>query len=137
MKLLVHVEQYDVVGILPSQLEHILLLAAAMGVSEIACIDGTPDGFAKVGQVKRYASMADFLAEATGQLIAFGPGAGEDVRDLVPDPDAWLMFGPAMGWTIDAFDGHQVTWANVPGGVMTSRDVVPIALWETSAWRAQ
>jgi hypothetical protein len=136
MKLLVHIEQYDMVGILPSQLESIALLDAAMGITEAAYIDGTPDGFSGIGQFTRYASLADFFAAESGPFVAFSPD-GEDIRTAtVADPDSWLIFGPSMGWA-DLLNGVDVQMVSLPGGVMCSRDVVPIAIWELSGWRAQ
>lgn len=136
MKLLVHIEQYDMVGILPSQLESLALLNKAMGVDRAAYVDGTLDGVKGIGEVIRYGSLEDFLAAEDGPYVAFSPDEGEDIRTFEPPSDAWVLFGPSMGWS-DQLAGVDVTWAKVPGGVMNSRDVVPIVLWEMSQWRAQ
>ena len=133
MKLLVYVEQYDVVGILPSQLESIAHLVTAMGITEAAYIDNTADGFSGIGGFTRYASLAEFIEHEHGPFVAFSPDTGEDIRTLNPPAEAWLVFGPAMGWSDVKFD----KWAKIPGGVLNSRDAVPIAVWETSKWRAQ
>lgn len=135
MKVAICVEQYNMVGILPSQLESIALLNTAMGITDAAYIDLTPDGFDGVGGFTRYASWVDFFAAETGPFIAFSPDMGEDVRTLDP-VDAWLLFGPSMGWG-DLLNDIDVTWSHIPGGVMNSRDAVPIAIWETSKWRGQ
>ena len=137
MRLVVHVEQYDVVGILPSQLESIALLNTAMGVTEAAYIDNTKDGFPHVGGFTRYGSLEEFL-DLNDRLIVFSPTKGEDIRSIKCIPqDTWLMFGPAMGFSSDALDGKNIMWAKIPGGEINSRDAVPIALWETSRWRVQ
>ena len=136
MKLLVHIEQYDVVGILPSQLESIALLDTAMGVTEAAYLDCTPDGFGGLGQFTRYTSLAEFFAVESGPFVAFSP-EGDDIRTAtIADPDSWLLFGPSMGWG-DLLNGVDVQFVSIPGGVMCSRDVVPIAVWELSGWREQ
>ena len=137
MKLLVHIEQYNVVGILPSQLESLALLSTAMGITEAAYIDNTPDGFKGVGGFKRYGTLSEFFSAQAGPFVAFTPNVGEDIRTLAPPPDAWLMFGPSMGWTRESLDRLDVSMSTVPGGVMNSRDIVPIVLWELSSWRAQ
>jgi hypothetical protein len=131
VKLLVHIEQYDVVGILPSQLESLTLLAHAFGITDAAYIDNTDDGFTGIGEWTRYASLEDFLANETGEMIAFSPDSGEDVRTIAPSNDAWLCFGPSMGWSDTPF----TKWSHVPGGVLNSRDAVPIVVWETSKWQ--
>lgn len=136
MKVAICIEQYDMVGILPSQIESLALLKTAMGVTEGAYIDCTPDGFLHPGNFTKYSSWDAFFAAETGPFIAFSPDDGEDIRTLEPANDAWLLFGPSMGWN-DILDGVTVTWAKVPGGTMNARDVVPIALWEISSWRAQ
>lgn len=137
MKLLVHIEQYDLVGILPSQLESIALVNAAMGVIQAAYVDNTADGFKGVGGFTRYGSMEDFLAAESGPFVAFSPVEGEDIRTVEIPSDAWLVFGPSMGFNEDSFGSAEVTWVKVPGGDMNSRDVVPIALWELSEWQVQ
>lgn len=137
MKVLVHIEQYDVVGVLPSQLESLALLNQAMRVEDAAYVDGTPDGVKNANGFKRYGSLQDFLAHEKGPFIAFSPSGGEDIRKIRIPKHAWLLFGPSMGFTRDSFGSTQVTWATVPGGVMNSRDIVPIALWQTSLWQAR
>ena len=133
--LLVHVEQYDVLGVLPSQLESIRYLSLAMGGGRLAFVDATLDGVrAPVGWT-RYASLADFLHAADAPLVAFDPD-GSSILQRRPSPDAWLLFGPSMGWTGDAFGGHSVDLVSIPGGVLNARDVISIAAWEVSAWRA-
>jgi hypothetical protein len=130
MKLLVHIEQYDVVGILPSQLESISLLCNSFGITEAAYIDNTIDGFSGIGGFTRYSSISDFLATESGPYVMFSPTEGEDVRTATIPSDAWLMFGPSMGWNdIINFEDFN-TWVKIPVGVLNSRDVVPIALWQ-------
>jgi hypothetical protein len=136
MKLLVHVEQYNVLGILPSQLESLSLLATAMGVSEAAYVDGTRDGFAGVGGFTRYPTMAAFFENQSGPFVAFSPDEGDDIRRLTVPVDSWLLFGPSMGWG-DLLNNHPITWAKIPGGVLNSRDAAPIAVWELSSWQEQ
>lgn len=137
MKLLVHVESHDVVGILPSQLESLGLLCTAMGVSEKAYIDHTPDGVRRASGWTRFGNIADFLARHGNEpLCVFDPVDGTDIRDMLFEYGTWMVFGPAMGWRADDFEDRAVNWAKIPGGVLCSRDVVPIALWETSAWQA-
>jgi len=136
MKLAVCVEQYDVVGVLPSQLESIALLNSAMGITEAAFIDCTLDGFPNPGGFSLYNNYADFFSIETGPFIAFSPTSGEDIRTISIPDNSWLVFGPSMGWG-NVLDGVTVTYCTVPGGTMNSRDVIPIALWETSSWREQ
>jgi hypothetical protein len=134
MKVVICIEQYDVVGILPSQIESLALLNTAMGVTEAAYVDCTPDGFKHPGGFTKYGSWEAFFATETGPFVAFSPDSGDDLRSHTPPADAWLMFSPSMGWgTI--LDTVTVSWVQIPGGVMNSRDVVPIALWELSTWR--
>jgi hypothetical protein len=134
LKLLVHVEQYDVIGILPSQLESLALLVKSMGVTDAAFIDGTVDGVKRSYGFTRYGSLDDFMAAESGPFIAFSPTEGEDIsRDLLPLDYAWLVFGPSMG----RLNGNFDAWVKIPGGELNSRDAVPIALWELSKWRAQ
>ncbi len=136
MKLLVHVEQYDMVGILPSQLESLALLDTAMGITEAAYIDCTPDGFEHPGGFTKYDSLDAFLTAESGPFVAFAP-TGEDIRTAtIGNNDSWLLFGPSMGWA-DTLDNTSVQWVSIPGGTMNSRDVVPIAIWELSGWREQ
>jgi len=135
VKLLVHVEQYDVVGILPSQLESLALVAAAMGVTETAFVDGTADGVRRAFGFTRYGSLKEFMDAEDGPFVAFSPNKGEDIREanLRPLNFAWLVFGPAKGFLEGDFDA----WVKVPGGELNSRDAVPIVLWELSKWQAQ
>lgn len=135
MKLLVHIEQYDVVGVLPSQLESIAVLCNSFGITEAAYIDSTPDGFAGVSGFTRYGSLDDFFAAQAGPYVLFSPNKGEDIRTISIPSDAWLLFGPSMGWNdvINVEDFN--TWAKIPVGVLNSRDVIPIALWQL--WQGQ
>lgn len=134
MHLLVHVEQYDVLGILPSQLESLALLANAMGIDRRAFIDNTTDGVRRAHGFEGYPTLLEWHGEVKPlEVVAFVAEGGEDIRDLKSlDPDSWLVFGPSMGWS-PSFE----TAATIPGGTLNSRDAVPIALWEVSAWRAQ
>ena len=134
MRLLVHVEQYNVVGILPSQLEHLALLCDAMGVEERAFVDSTADGVKATAGFTRYSSLAEWTnAAPRADVMVFDP-AGEDIRFARLAPETWLVFGPAMGFA-GALTGQSRV--SIPGGVLSSRDAVPIALWETSRWRVQ
>lgn len=140
MKLLVHIEQYDLVGILPSQLESLSLLCSAMRVSKAAYIDNTLDGFKKVGGFDKYKDLDHFLKTEKGPYVMFTPDGGEDIRDTKIPENAWLVFGPSMGFQKEDFDSinkDEIIKVNVPGGVMNSRDVVPIALWQYSQWQEQ
>ena len=128
-----HVEQYDVIGILPSQLESLALVATAMGVTETAFVDGTVDGVHRSFGFTRYGSLKDFMDSQEGPFVAFSPNKGEDLREADLPPVSWLVFGPAMGGLGGDFDA----WVKVPGGELNSRDVVPIVLWELSKWREQ
>jgi hypothetical protein len=132
VKLLVHVEQYDVLGILPSQLEALALLAKATGVTDTAYIDGTADGVRRAHGFARYGSIQEFMEKTTGPYLGFSPNKGLDVR-TAPFKNAWLCFGPAMGW----LEGNYDAWVHIPGGELSSRDAVPIALWEASKWQEQ
>jgi hypothetical protein len=136
VKVAVCVEQYDKVGILPSQLESLALLNTAMGVTDAAFIDGTIDGVKRTHGFTRYGSYADFFAAETGDIIVFTPVGGTDIQSVAPTNDSWLVFGPAMGWG-NALDNVIVTKATIPGGELNSRDAVPIALWELSKWQVQ
>lgn len=131
MNLLVHVEQYDVVGILPSQLESLNLVCTLTGVNKAAYIDNTLDGFPNVAGFTRYGSMDEFNAAETGPKVYFSPNKGTDVRDLTVSDDTWIVFGPSMGWGELEADN----WAHVPGDTLNSRDAAAIALWELSQWR--
>lgn len=135
MKVLVHVEQYNVIGILPSQLESLALHNTARGVTDAAYVDGTPDGFRGVGGFTKYDSLKDFLLVEKGPFVAFSPTKGEDIRTIKVPSDAWLIFGPSMGFAPEAFANVDVTWAKVPGGELNSRDVVPIVIWQL--WQGQ
>lgn len=135
MKVLVHVEQYDVIGILPSQLESLALHNTVRGVTDAAYIDKTPDGFRGVGGFTKYNSLKEFFSVEKGPFVAFSPTKGEDIRTIKIPSDAWLIFGPSMGFSQDAFDGIDITWAKVPGGELNSRDIVPITLWQL--WQEQ
>lgn len=130
--MLVYVEQYDVVGILPSQLESLSLLATAMGVTETAYIDGTADGVRRKFGFTRYGSLEEFMEKTEGPYVGFSPTKGLDIRTTEFE-DSWLCFGPAMG----CLEGNYDMWAYIPGGELNSRDAVPIVLWETSKWQAQ
>jgi hypothetical protein len=133
MRLLVHVEQYDVIGILPSQLESLGHLVKAMGVTDAAFVDGTVDGIRRTGLFIRYENLKSFMDRNDGPFIGFSPSKGDDIRDVRFSPDAWLVFGPSMG----NFDASFDAWVKIPGGELSSRDAVPIALWETSKWQVQ
>lgn len=128
-----HVEQYDVIGILPSQLESLALVATAMGVTETAFVDGTVDGVRRGFGFTRYNSLKEFMRFREGPFVAFSPSKGEDLRKANLPSVGWLVFGPAMG----TLDGDFDAWVKIPGGELSSRDAVPIALWELSKWRAQ
>jgi len=95
MKLLVHIEQYDVVGILPSQLESLALHNTARGVTDAVYVDKTRDGFRGVGGFRKVDSLKDFLASEKGPFFAFSPTKGEDIRTVKVPSDAWLIFGPS------------------------------------------
>jgi len=133
VRLLVHVEQYDVVGILPSQLESLALVATAMGVTETAFVDRTLDGVRRKAGFERYGSLQHFMDAHDGPFVGFSPSKGEDLREARIPPSAWLVFGPAMG----ALEGRFDSWVKVPGGELNSRDAVPIVLWELSKWRGR
>jgi hypothetical protein len=137
MKLLVHIEQYNVVGILPSQLESIMSLCHSLGIMDCAYVDSTPDGIIGIGGFTRYSNIEEFFENESGPYICLSPTEGTDIRTLSPDPDTWLLFGPAMGFQdiLNELQTHNVTWANIPIGDMNSRDAVPIVLWELSSWR--
>ena len=128
-----HVEQYDVIGILPSQLESLALVATAMGITETAFVDGTADGVLRAFGFIRYGSLEEFLDTEEGPFIAFSPNKGEDLRKADLPSAGWLVFGPAMG----TLDGDFDAWVKIPGGELSSRDAVPIVLWELSKWQAQ
>lgn len=132
MKLLIHVEQYDVLGILPSQLESLAHLCTAMGITERAFVDGTPDGIRRAHGFTRYSSLEEWRsAIQSAPVYSFTPD-GQDIRKVDWwDPEGWLAFGPSMGWRPTG------TTVSIPGGTMNSRDCVPIALWEVSSWQAQ
>jgi hypothetical protein len=136
-KLLVYIEQYDVVGILPSQLESLALLNSAMGVAKAAYIDNTADGFKGVGGFSRYGNINEFLSVEKGPFVLFSPTNGEDIRTIQIPDNSWLVFGPSRGFNDEMlkFENMNVKWARVPGGEMNSRDVVPIVLWEVSKWQ--
>ena len=136
MKLLVHIEQYDLVGILPSQLESLSLLCSAMGVTQAAYIDNTLDGFKNIGGFDKFRSLKHFLETETGPFVVLSPD-GEDIRETVIPENSWLIFGPSMGFQKEDFDNVEVIKVKVPGGTMNSRDVVPIALWQFSKWQVQ
>lgn len=140
--LLVHVEQYDVVGILPSQLEPLRLLAASTGAGRLAYVDRTIDGFEPPLGWERYGSLPAFLDDnRDGRFVVFDPRGNTDARSVMADETTWLMFGPAMGWGIhgadafrDAF-GVSLYTARIPGGDLCARDAAVIALWEVGRWR--
>lgn len=134
MRLLVHVEQYDVVGILPSQLEPLALLCDAMGVEERAFVDGTLDGVKPIAGFTRYGSLTEWRAAGLRDSVVVFDPTGSDIRFARPSQDAWMVFGPAMGFAGALANFPRVS---IPGGVLSSRDAVPIALWEVSRWRAQ
>ena len=132
MKVCVCVEQYDVLGVLPSQLESLALVATAMGITELVFVDGTMDGVFGTG-ITRYATYDDFFAATTGPYVHMDPN-GDDIRTATVAPDSWLVFSPSMGGLNDyTFDQSLA----IPGGVLNARDAIPIAAWETSSWREQ
>lgn len=133
--LLIHVEQYDVVGILPSQLESLALACTAFGIERRAFVDGTLDGVRPRFGFERYGSVDAFLAAEGGPIAAFTPDGQSDVRDLSVSEDTWLLFGPAMGLGSIDFGDHNVETVSIPGGVLNSRDAAAIAMWEVSPWR--
>ena len=137
MKFLVHIEQYNVLGILPSQIESLALLKSAMGFEDGAYIDNTLDGFRVRGGLRRFNSLKKFLSQEKGPFVVFCPNEGEDFRKVTIPKDSWLIFGPSMGFKKESFDGVEVIWAKVPGGAINSRDIVPITLWEQSVWQEQ
>jgi tRNA(Leu) C34 or U34 (ribose-2'-O)-methylase TrmL len=135
--LLVHVEQYDVVGVLPSQLESLALASAGMGIDRRAFVDATLDGVRPGSGFERFTSLDHFLSVEDGPLTAFTPDGETDVRDLKVADDEWMIFGPAMGLPRHTFGDRPVRWASIPVGVLNSRDAAAIAMWEVSSWRAQ
>jgi hypothetical protein len=141
MNLLVHVEQHDVVGVLPSQLESLSLVASAMGVTRTAFVDCTLDGVRSRNGWERFPSLDAFLyGEAERRVLVFVPEGGESVRTVTAADDTWLVFGPAMGFPRGTFDrtrGIWVHYATIPGGHLCARDAIPIALWEVGKWRAR
>lgn len=138
MNLLVHIEQYDVLGILPSQLESLSHVAKIAGVSRFAFVDGTADGVKRAFDFERYGSLKEWLdVNHPRHITLFTPSGDVSVADYDADPDTWLVFGPSMGADFSELYGYQVELVQVPGGVINSRDVVPIALWELGSWPAQ
>ena len=135
MNLLVHVEQYDVLGILPSQLESLALAANIAGVERCAYIDGTVDGIRRSWGFERYGSLQEFLEDEPGHISLFSSQRGTPLHEYEAD-DTWLVFGGSMGLHVPDYDGHDLSLVNIPGGVLNSRDAVPIALWEL-AWPGQ
>ena len=137
VSLLIHVEQYNVIGILPSQLESLALVARAAGIGRTAFIDSTTDGVMRAWGFTRYGSLAAWLrAERPKHISVFTPG-GIDVRSARRFDDDWLAFGPAMGFNLPDFLGWEHQLVGIPGGVLNSRDAVPIALWEVMTWPGQ
>jgi hypothetical protein len=137
MNLLVHVEQYDVLGILPSQLESLTHVAKMAGISRCAFVDGTADGVKRSFDFERFGSLEGWLeAVQPDHITAFTPTGGRGIENGTRQ-DTWLVFGPSMGWDLSVFDGHEVELLQIPGGVMNSRDAVPIALWELGSWPAR
>jgi hypothetical protein len=136
MNLLVHVEQYDVLGILPSQLESLALLCSAMDVKEKGFIDGTVDGVKRSNGFSRYNNIKQFFNEQSGPYIALCPNKGKDVREISIPNNAWILFGPSMGWN-GLLDDKELDFIQIPGGILNSRDAVPIAMWEFSRWQVQ
>lgn len=134
VRLLVHVEQYNVVGILPSQLEPLALLCDAMGIEERAFVDGTLDGVKAASGFTRYGSLTEWMDAAPRTAMAFFDPTGTDIRSVRLSSDTWLVFGPAMGFAGALAEQPRIS---IPGGVLSSRDAVPIALWEVSRWRAR
>ena len=134
VNLLVHVEQYDVQGILPSQLESLALLARAAGVLRRAFIDRTVDGVRRAHGFERYSSLDEWAekTQPTDVFVFTSDQCHMELRHLrTVQPDAWLLFGPAMGWTSVPVGAIRV---RIPGGVLNSRDCVPIALWQVGTW---
>jgi hypothetical protein len=138
VNLLIHVEQYDVVGILPSQLESLAHVAKMAGVNRCGFVDATADGVRRCFGFERYASIADWREkEEPSSICVFSPGAGMCVTECRPGQDTWLVFGRSMGITMSDFDELAVDLVHIPGGDLSSRDAVPIALWEVGSWPAQ
>ena len=118
-------------GVLPSQLDSIRLLARALGVDRLAFVDGTVDGVFRYNEWERFGSLAEWLDQVEGPIYAFRPSGGSDVRYLKVPEDAWVVFCPAMGFGGSDFVDQEVEWASIPVGAdLNSRDAIPIALWE-------
>src|SRR3990172_133148 len=102
MNLLIHVENYDREGILPSQLDGIRTLAQALGVERFAFVDATVDGYFIGGIWERFPSLSAFLESVDGPLIVFDvPHQGVEstsLKELRPSPESWLLFGQSMGF---------------------------------------
>jgi len=140
MNLLIFVEQYNVVGILPSQLEHLAAVANAAGISRKAFVDGTLDGVPADHAFERYATLQDWLDQVNEPIHILTPvrTGSTDVRTRQPT-EGWLVIGPAFGFPTGAFDGvtQPISRWTIPGPVLSGRDAVVIALWEATGWRAQ
>lgn len=130
LNVVVCIEQYDVLGVLPSQLESLALLATAMNFN-LAYVDGTKDGVFGTG-IPRHGSWEEFFATTEGPYTMMDPN-GEDIREA-DIKDGWLCFGPSMGWR-GQYEFDKT--CSIPGGVLNSRDAIPIAAWELSTWREQ
>lgn len=136
MNVLFHVEQYDVLGVLPSQLEALALVCESAKVGRRAFIDGTVDGVRRGFGFDRYTGLDDFFVQNGtihwSSIYFFTPRRGPDIRTLsnLPD-DAWIIFGPAMGWGV-----IPATWecVHLPGFDLSGRDCIPIALWQLGKW---
>lgn len=107
------------------------------GISRFAFVDGTVDGVKRAFDFERYGSLEEWLEVAEpGHITVFTPSGSRGIVDGT-DQDTWLAFGPSMGFDLSVFDGYEVETMQIPGGVMNSRDAVPIALWELGSWPAR
>jgi hypothetical protein len=137
--LLIHVENYDREGILPSQLVSIRLTAHSLGHGRLAFVDATCDGVTRFLGWERFSSLASFLDAEAGPLIVFesaavlqglNPTPADSAVALLSLQDAWIVIGPAGGLSPAQFKQRDVAWCTIPARIGGGRDAVVIALWE-------
>jgi hypothetical protein len=136
MNLLIHLENADRIGILPSQLDEVRIMAKGLGIERLAYIDLTTDGHLFSPEWERFRTLKDWLSQVKEPMVVFEtenvPRSANieavSVEKLNPSENSWVVFGPSAGFNASQFKDEKVTWCYIPTVVMSARDAVPIGI---------
>jgi hypothetical protein len=134
----------------PSSVEAWRIISKAFGVTKFICIDETQDRLVALPTDQGITFMlADSLSEAMGfpqasdriigvetkQLInasGKGPQVMQEASLYSDTATSWIMFGPAMGFSVDNIQAYGDSWVSIEsisiGSGLSAVHALPIVL---------